>query len=77
MSLKDLEHRYPHMNFRWSMADMDRVIARARQGASADVIAFEFDTTTVEIIRLAQRNGFFLKPARMAPRRVTATGGEA
>ena len=76
MSLKDLEHRYPHMNLRWSMADMDRIMARARQGASADVLAFEFDTTTVEIVRLAKRNGFFVKPARMTPRLVPVSGGQ-
>ena len=77
MNLKDLEHKYPHLNLRWSMAQMDQIMDRARRGATADAIAFEFDTTTVEIVRLARRNGFLVKPARMVPRLVPITRGEA
>ncbi len=68
MSIRDLQRQMPHLNLMWTMEQMDRMQLRARQGASADVLAFEFDTTIVEINALAKRNGFYVKPARMVPR---------
>jgi len=75
MSFRQLQDKYPHLNLRWNMAQMDRMMLRAREGATADVIAFEFDTTAVEILALAKRNGFFVKPARLAPRLASVTTG--
>jgi hypothetical protein len=67
MSAADLARRYPHLNLRWNMAQMDEMQRRARQGATADVLAFEYDTTVVEVLKLAKRNGFLVKPARKTP----------
>ena len=67
MSLASLERKYPHLNLRWNMAQLDEMQRRARQGATADVLAFEYDTTVVEIMKLSKRNGFFVEPARKTP----------
>lgn len=67
MSAHDLARKYPHLNLRWNMAQMEAMQHRARQGATADVLAFEFDTTRTEILKLAKRNGFLVKPARLTP----------
>jgi len=67
MSVADLERKYPHMNLRWNMAQVDEMQRRARKGVTADVLAFEYDTTVIEILKLAKRNGFLVKPARRTP----------
>jgi hypothetical protein len=76
--MNPLQARYPHLNLRWSMAQMDRIQELARKGVAADDIAFEMDTSTVEIIRLADRNGFFVRRARGVPglTRVTIQRGD-
>lgn len=56
MSIRDLQWQMPHLNLVWTMEQMDRFEHRARQGASADDLAFEFDTTTLEIEKVAERN---------------------
>lgn len=66
MSIRDLQRKYPHLNLVWTMEQMDRMKRRAEQGSTADVLAFEFDTTVVEIHRLAKRNGFWVRPSRGA-----------
>lgn len=56
-----LQRVYPHLNLRWSLADIWRIEELARKGSPADHIAFVMDTTSVEIERVCQRNGFWLK----------------
>ena len=76
MSTLDLQRKYPHLNLRWNMAQMDRMQERARGGASVDELAFEFDTTITEINALARRNGFHVKPARGLPRLLDVRAGQ-
>lgn len=57
-----------HMNLRWTLADMDRLMERASRGATDSDLAFEFDVSTAEIRRLAERNNFFVRRHRLPPR---------
>lgn len=66
MSLRDMEAKYPHLNLRWNMAQMDRIIEMAAKGHDAEEIAFVFDVTGTTIRRLCERNGIFLKRLRPA-----------
>jgi hypothetical protein len=67
MSLRDMEAKYPHMNLRWTMAQMDRIIEMAAKGHDAEEIAFVFDVTATNIRLLCQRNGIHLKKLRREP----------
>ncbi len=51
------------------MAQMDLIKQLAMKGQSAHNIAFELDTTSVEIERVCQRNGIFLFNTKPAHRR--------
>lgn len=55
------ERQAPHLNFRWSLADMDKIKLLSTQGRSVDQIAFELDATTVEILQVCGRNGILLR----------------
>lgn len=57
-----LQHQYPHLNLRWSLADMDRLQALAAARKTVSQIAFEMDTTEVEVRRLCERNGIWVRP---------------
>lgn len=57
---REMERRAPHLNFRWTMADMWKIEEMARAGKSADHIAFEVDATSNEIKEVCKRNGIYL-----------------
>lgn len=50
----------PHLNLRWSIADMDRIAAMTRARNSAQHIAVVFGCTASEIHDLCRRNGIAL-----------------
>lgn len=54
---EDKGRLYPHLNFRWSIADMDRIAAMARARNSAQHIAVVLNCTSAEIHDVCRRNG--------------------
>jgi hypothetical protein len=52
--------RAVHLNFRWTIADADRITAMARARNSAQHIAVVMNSTSAEILDFCRRNGVAL-----------------
>lgn len=55
------QHKFPHLNYVWTLEDVDRVEMLTRNGWSLSGIAFQLDRTDVEVSALIERNGFHLR----------------
>lgn len=58
---REMERRAPHLNFRWTLADMWKIEELARKHRTADQIAFELDATTTEILDVCRRNSILVR----------------
>jgi hypothetical protein len=54
-----------HLNFRWSITDMDDIANRARHHEDAAMIAEAHLTTEGEILALCARNGITVRATRL------------
>lgn len=58
---REQERRAPHLNFRWTMADMDQIKELAAKRYFPGDIAFEVGATSEEIVEVCARNNIMLR----------------